>query len=301
MTCFIDAHREWFGVAPICRALDWCASTYYAYKARPPSDRALRDAWLLEQIERVYEDNYKVYGARKVWLQLHREDITVARCAVERLMRANGLVGARRGGTVKKTTKADDAAGTARPDLVDRCFTAARPNQTWVADLTYVSTGSGFCYAAFVADVYSRLIVGWALGTSLHTNLPLAALEMALWRRQADSLEGLVHHSDRGCQYTSVRYASRLDLARIAGSVGSVGDSYDNALAETTIGLYKTELIVPQGPWRTRDHLELATLEYINWFNEHRLHGACGDVPPAEYEAAYRAANPRQNHPAGIQ
>jgi transposase InsO family protein len=199
------------------------------------------------------------------------------------------------------TTRVDDQAAKALPDLVGRRFTATRPNQTWVADLTYVSTGTGFCYLALITDVFSRLIVGWAIGVSLHTNLPLAALEMALWRREPANLEGLVHHSDRGSQYTSVRYADRLDLARIAASVGSVGDSYDNALAETTIGLYKTELIDRHGPWQGRDHVELATLEYINWYNNRRLHGACRDVPPVEYEAAYWAANPARNHTDGIQ
>jgi putative transposase len=200
MTRFIDGHRERFGVTPICRVLGWNPSTYYAYKARPPSDRALRDAWLGEQIERVYADNYRVYGARKVWIQLHREGIPVARCTVERLMRDLGLEGARRGGTRKTTTRVDDQAAKALPDLVGRRFTATRPNQTWVADLTYVSTGTGFCYLALITDVFSRLIVGWAIGVSLHTNLPLAALEMALWRREAAGLEGLVHHSDRAKQ-----------------------------------------------------------------------------------------------------
>jgi putative transposase len=220
MTRFIDAHRERFGVAPICRALGWCESTYYNHKARPPSDRALRDDWLRGEIRRVYDDNYKVYGARKVWIELRREGIRVARCTVERLMREMGLEGARRGGNGKRTTKPDAAAAAALPDLVDRCFEAERPNQVWVADLTYVATAVGFVYAAFVTDVFSRMIVGWAVGTSQHANLPLAALDMAMWRREPANLEGLVHHSDRGSQYTSVRYADRLDLARIAASVG---------------------------------------------------------------------------------
>lgn len=262
MTRFIDAHRERFGVAPICRALGWASSTYYAYKKRSPSDRALRDADLCEDIARVYARNYQVYGARKVWITLRREGIAVARCTVERLMAELGLVGVRRGRKPAKTTTPDDQAAAALPDLVDRRFVASRPDELWTADLTYVPLQrGGFCYTALITDVYSRMIVGWAVGTSLATDLPLAALEMALWRRHSRDLAGLVHHSDRGCQYTSLRYADRLDLECIAASVGSVGDSYDNALMESAIGLYKTELIDHHSPWPTPLDVEFATLE----------------------------------------
>ena len=238
----------------------------------------------MSEIDRVYEENRRVYGARKVWRQLNREGISVARCTVERLMRESGLEGVRRG-KKHKTTIAD--ASAPRPaDLVDRNFVADRPNRLWVADLSYVRTWAGFCYIALVIDVFSRFIVGWALSTHLKTDLPLEALEMAIWRRDAE-LDGLVHHSDRGSQYTSIRYTERLAESGIAPSVGSVGDSYDNALAETTIGLYKTELINKEGPWRTPEQVEFATLEWIDWWNHRRLHEAIGHVPPAEKEAIY--------------
>lgn len=284
MTAYVNTHRGQHGVEPICRVLDFAPSTYWARCVRPPSDRALRDEWLVSEVERVFEANYGVYGARKVWKQLNREDIAVARCTVERLMRMRGLEGVRRGKKYK-TTIPDDA--NARPtDLVDREFAAIRPNQLWVADLTYIRTWSGRCFVALVIDAYSRLIVGWALATHLKTELPLEALEMAIWRRDA-ALDGLVHHSDRGSQYTSICYTERLDDACIAPSVGSVGDAYDNALAETTIGLYKTELLKRKGPWRTPEQVELATLEWIDWWNHRRLHEAIGHIPPAEKEANY--------------
>ncbi len=281
MSTFIDDTRERFGVEPICEVLQAAPSTYYARQTRLASARSLRDEELRKEIKRVFEANYSVYGARKVWRQLKREGVAVAKCTVERLMAEMGLQGARRGKR-KRTTTSDPSA--ARPaDLVDRQFTATRPNALWVADLTYVRTWMGHCYVALVIDAFSRMIVGWSLATHLRTELPLEALEMAIWRRQ-EALDGLVHHSDAGSQYLSIRYTERLAEAGIAPSVGSVGDSYDNALAETTIGLYKTELIEPHRPWRTAQEVELATLEWVDWFNHRRLHSACGDLPPAEFE-----------------
>ena len=293
MNAYIDAHRQEFGVEPICRVLQIAPSGYYAAKRRAPSERAERDELLKAEIVRVFEANYRCYGARKVWRQLHREGIVVARCTVERLMRTLGLSGLIRGKT-KRTTIAD--AEAARPaDLVERDFRAPAPNRLWVADLTYVRTWAGFVYAAFIIDVYSRQVVGWQIATHLRTNLALDALEMAIWRRgreQAD-LSQLVHHSDRGVQYLSIRYTERLADAGAVASVGSKGDSYDNALAESFNGLYKAELIRRYGPWRSIDDVELATLEYLDWFNHRRLHTACEDLPPAEYEAAhYRQLQP---------
>lgn len=284
---FIDTRRAEFGAEPICRTLELNASTYYASKSRPRSDRSWRDEWLTGEIRRVFEDNFRVYGARKVWLQLNREGITVARCTVARLMRQMGLQGVCRG-KPHRTTIRDDTAARA-PDLVDRQFAATRPNQLWVADFTYVRTWPGFVYAAFVIDVYSRFIVGWALTTHMRTDLPLEALEMAIWRRDHAMLDGLVHHSDAGSQYTSIRYTERLAEAGIEPSIGSIGDSFDNALAESTIGLYKAELIEARKPWRTPEQVELATLEWIDWWNHRRLHESIGDVPPAEKEMAYYA------------
>jgi putative transposase len=242
------------------------------------------DEQLKSEIVRVHEANLGVYGVRKVWRQLNREGIPVARCRVERLMRQLGLAGAVRG-RVRRTTVSGEVA--ARPgDLVERDFTAPAPNRLWVADLTYVATWSGFVYVAFVMDVYSRRIVGWRASTSLRADLALDALEQGLWTRARDARDvtGLVHHSDRGVQYLAIRYTERLDAAGAVRSVGSKGDSFDNAAAESLIGLYKTELIRRHGPWRGLDDVELATLEYVEWFNHRRLHGACGDIPPVEYE-----------------
>jgi putative transposase len=300
MIAYIDRHKDRFGVEPICRLLPIAPSTYYARKQRPPSARAVRDARLKAEIRRVYDDNFGVYGARKVWRQLHREGIPVARCTVERLMGELGLRGAVRGKTHRTTTP--DAAAPRPADLVDRDFAAQRPNRLWVADLTYVATWSGFVYVAFVIDAFSRFIVGWQTSRSLRTDLPLDALEMAIWHRQAQ-LEGLVHHSDRGSQYLSIRYTQRLAEAGAVTSVGSRGDSYDNALAETIIGLYKTELVRRRGPWRGIDDLEYATLEWVDWFNHRRLLEPIGHVPPAEFEAAFwREEDPsypvRLRHPS---
>jgi putative transposase len=285
MIAYIDRHKDQFGVEPICRVLPIAPSTYYAASRRPASARAMRDAKLKAEIVRVHAEQFGVYGARKVWRQLHREGIAVARCTVERLMGELGLEGVRRG-KGRRTTTPD--AGTARPaDLVDRHFAAQRPNQLWVADLTYVATWSGFVYVAFVIDAFSRFLVGWQAARSLRTDLALDALEMAIWRRQAQ-LDGLVHHSDRGSQYLSIRYTERLAEAGAVASVGSRGDSFDNALAETIIGLYKTELIRRRGPWKGLDEVEYATLEWVDWFNHRRLLEPIGYVPPAQFEAAFR-------------
>jgi transposase InsO family protein len=288
MVRFIDEHREEHGVEPICAQLPIAPSTYHEEKAREadPSrlpERAVRDAWLCEQIERVWKENFGVYGARKVWRQLIREKVKVARCTVERLMREMGLQGVVRG-RKRKTTIADETSP--RPaDLVQRDFTAERPNQLWVADLTYVATWQGFVYVAFVTDVFSRKIVGWRVSNTLRSDLALDALEQALHARS--DLDGLVHHSDRGVQYLSIRYTDRLAEMGIEPSVGSVGDSYDNALAETINGLYKAEVIRPNGPWRSIDEVEFATLEWVDWFNHRRLLEPIGYVPPAEFEAMY--------------
>jgi transposase InsO family protein len=263
-------------------------STYYEHKAREADPerlpaRAKRDAWLMPEALRVWQENFRVYGARKVWLQLNREGIEVARCTVERLMQRLGIQGVGRGATFK-TTVTDEAAS--RPaDLVQRAFTADRPNQLWVADITYVATWTGMIFVAFVIDVFARRIVGWRVWNSLKTDLVLDALEQALYARGGAE----VHHSDRGCQYLSIRYTERLAEAGIEFSVGSQGDSYDNALAETIIGLYKTEVIRTRGPWRHQDEVEFTTLEWVDWFNNRRLLESIGDVPPAEFEQAYYA------------
>lgn len=300
---FIDAHKDRFGVEPICTVLraHGCGiapQTYYAIKSRPPSARAVRDEELKQLISDVFHDRLKgrgVAGARKVWHLLRRDGIEVARCTVERLMRELGLQGAVRGRKVI-TTRADESAARP-PDLVERDFTAQRPNQLWVVDFTYVPTWSGMGFTAFVSDVFSRRIVGWRTAERMPTELPLDALEMALWVRQraGQELDGLVHHSDAGSQYTSIRYATRLVDAGALASIGSVGDSYDNAMAESVIGLYKTECVKIDGPFRTVDELELATLSWVHWFNEHRLHSSIGYVPPVEHETAYyREVNARQ-------
>jgi transposase InsO family protein len=285
MIAYIDEHKHRFGVEPICRHLPIAPSTYYAAKSRPSSTRHLRDEELKVEIARVHAANFGVYGARKVWRQLQRQGTAVARCTVERLMRELGLEGVRRGRT-RRTTVPDTAA--ARPaDLVERDFSASRPNELWVADLTYVATWSGFVYVAFVVDAFSRFIVGWQISRSLRADLALDALEMAIWARK-DELDGLIHHSDRGSQYLSIRYTERLGEAGAVTSVGSRGDSYDNALAETIIGLYKTELIRRRGPWKGIDDVEFGTLEWVDWFNHRRLLEPIGDVPPAEFEAEHR-------------
>ena len=289
MVQFIDEHRDAYGVEPICDVLPIAPSTYYTHRARriDPTQRparSVRDESLRLEIQRVWNENLAVYGADKVWRQLGREDVDVARCTVERLMRTMGLRGATRGRAFTITTKADETA-MRPPDLVERNFTATRPNQLWVADITYVATWLGFAYVAFVIDVFSRRIVGWRVSNSLRSDLALDALEQALHARPDAS--GVVHHSDRGVQYTSIRYTERLAAAGVERSVGSVGDSYDNALAESINGLYKTEVIHRRGPWRTIDAVEYATLVWVDWFNNRRLLAPIGYVPPAEYEDVY--------------
>ena len=292
---YIDSRRGRWGVEPICRVLQFAPATYYAAKARPPSARQVRDEVLRVEISRVFAENFAVYGADKIWTQLRREGIPVARCTVERLMRSLGLQGARRGRAFKRTTIPDELA--IRPaDLVERRFAAPGPNRLWVADLTYVKTHSGWVYVAFVIDVFSRFIVGWQASTSLRSDLALDALEMAIYSRRHRDLSALVHHSDRGVQYLSIRYTERLAEAGAVASVGSRGDSYDNALAESFHGLYKTELIGRRGPWRSVEDVEWATLTYVEWFNHRRLHGEIGMVPPAEYEVTYY----RQTEPARL-
>lgn len=292
MVAFIDAHREAYGVEPICRVLQTAPSWYYEQKARVAQPervpaRAQRDAVLRPVIDRVWRANRRAYGAKKVWKALHREGERVARCTVARLMKADGLHGVVRGRRVRTTIP--DTQAERPQDLVQRHFTATRPNQLWVSDFTYVSTWRGFVYVAFVIDVFSRRIVGWRASTSWRTDLALDALEQALYDR--DTNEPLVHHSDRGVQYLSIRYTERLADAGIEPSVGSRGDSYDNALAKTLIGLYKTEVIYHDGPWRGLEHVELATLEWVSWFNTVRLLEPLGYVPPAEFEAQYHTSH----------
>lgn len=290
MRAFVDQHRDTYGVEPICKVLQIAPSGYrrHAVRQRNPAlrcQRARRDDILIPQIERVWQVNLQVYGADKVWHQLNREGVTVARCTVERLMRRLGLQGVRRGKVVR-TTLSD--AATPRPlDRVNRQFKADRPNQLWVSDFTYVSTWQGWLYVAFVIDVFARRIVGWRVSSSMHTDFVLDALEQALYARQPERNDALVHHSDRGSQYVSIRYSERLAEAGIEPSVGSKGDSYDNALAETINGLYKAELIHRRAPWKTREAVELATLEWVSWFNHHRLLEPIGYIPPAEAEANY--------------
>jgi len=289
MVEFIDEHRDEYGVEPICAVLPIAPSTYHEQKARLADStrlpaRLVRDAWLREEIERVWKENRSVYGARKVWLQLNREGFDVARCTVERLMRQMGLHGVIRGGKYKKTTIVDEASQLPA-DLVKRDFTADRPNQLWVADITYVATWVGFVYVAFVTDVFSRRIVGWRVSKSLRSDLALDALEQALHARP--DKENLIHHSDHGVQYLSIRYTERLAEAGVEPSVGTVGDSYDNAMAETIFGLFKAEVIWPNGPWKGLEEVEFAVLEWVDWFNNRRLLEPIGDIPPAEFEAMY--------------
>jgi len=281
---FIAANKARWGVEPICRVLQVAPSTYYATVSRSPSARAVRDPTLKATITRVWTEHQRVYGADKVWAQRKREGIAVARCTVERLMRALGLRGVVRGKASVRTTLGDAAAE--RPaDPVQRQFRAPAPNRLWVADLTYVKTHTGWVYVAFVVDVFSRYVVGWQASRSLRTDLALDALEMAVWRRRGQELAGLVHHADRGAQYLAIRSTERLAEAGVVASVGTRGDSDDNALAESFNGLDKTELIRHRGPWRGLDDVEYATLEYVDWFNQRRLHGELGMVPPAELEA----------------
>jgi putative transposase len=291
MKAFIDEHREVYGVEPICRVLPIAPSTYYEHAARKADPdrrpaRERRDAELCQEIRRVFVANFGVYGVRKVWRQMQREGIAVARCTVARLMRQMGLKGVVRGKTIR-TTISDTAAPCPR-DRVNRQFKAPRPNALWVSDFTFVATWSGFVYVAFVIDAFARRIVGWRVSRSARAEFVLDALEQALHDRQPWRAN-LIHHSDRGVQYVSLKYTERLAEAGIEPSVGSVGDSYDNALAETVIGLFKTEVIHRRSPWRSFESVEFATLEWVDWYNNRRLLESIGSIPPAEAEAAYYA------------
>ena len=293
MVSFIDAHRKVYGVEPICRVLPIAPSTYHAHTARrieptKRSARARRDDALGPEVRRVFEENFRVYGVRKVWRQLRREGFDVARCTVARLMRAMGLAGVIRGKPVRTTIS--DRAAPCPLDRVNRQFRAPAPNMLWVSDFTYVATWAGFVYVAFVIDTYARRIVGWRASRTAHASFVLDALEQALHDRRPVHRGGLVHHSDRGSQYVSIKYTERLAEAGIEPSVGSVGDSYDNALAETINGLYKAEVIHRRGPWRNFEAVEYATLEWVDWFNHRRLLEPIGNIPPAEAEELYYAA-----------
>jgi putative transposase len=292
MIAFIDDHRTVYGVEPICGMLRIAPSTYHAHAAQRTdparaSPRARQDLVLMAQIQRVHAANFGVYGARKVWRQLGREGITVARCTVERLMRRLGLRGAVRGKEIRTTIP--DKTSPCPADKVNRQFWAPHPNALWVSDFTYVATWQGFVYVAFVIDVFARRIVGWRVSRTAHADFVLDALEQALHDRRPLQ-GGLIHHSDRGSQYVAIRYTERLLEAGIEPSVGSVGDSYDNALAETINGLFKTEVIRRRGPWRSMEAVEFATLEWVDWFNNRRLLEPIGNIPPAEAEARYYAA-----------
>jgi putative transposase len=292
MKGFIDEHREVYGVEPICRVLPIAPSTDYEHAARKADPdrrpaRERRDAELCREIRRVFAANFGVYGVRKVWRQMQREGIEVARCTVARLMRQMGLKGVVRGRSIRTTVS--DAAAPCPRDRVNRQFTAPRPNALWVSDFTYVATWSGFVYVAFVIDAFARRIVGWRVSRSARAEFVLDALEQALHERQPLQRAGLIHHSDRGVQYVSIKYTERLAEAGIEPSVGSVGDSYDNALAETVIGLFKAEVIHQRGPWRSFESVEFATLEWVDWYNNRRLLEPIGNIPPAEAEAAYYA------------
>jgi transposase InsO family protein len=290
MKAFIDEHRDTYGVEPICKELPIAPSTYHAHAAlcADPSRlsaRAQRDSVMRSEIRRVWEENFQVYGIRKVWRQLRREGFTIARCTVARLMAEMELAGVVRGKPVKTTVR--DRSTPCPEDRVNRQFRAPRPNALWVSDFTYVATCPGFVYVAFVIDAYARRIVGWRVSRSARADFVLDALEQALHERRPIQRDGLVHHSDRGVQYLSIKYTERLAEADIAPSVGSVGDSYDNALAETVIGLFKTEVIHRRGPWRGIEAVEFATLEWVHWFNHRRLLEPIGNIPPAEAEHLY--------------
>jgi transposase InsO family protein len=282
----VDEHGDRFGVEPICRVLGYrSASTVYARRSRPPSARKRRDEQVLTAITEARTGHAACYGARRTWVELRRRGVSVARCTVERIMREQGLVGVQRGGRRPRTTT-PDAAAARPPDLVNRNFTAERPDQLWLSDITYVPTWEGFVYVAFVTDAFSRRIVGWQTADHLRTDLPLQALEMALWNRKVRDGQ-TVHHSDAGSQYTSIRYTTRLSDVGIMPSVGTVADSYDNAMAEAVNGTFKAELIERRGPWKTRAQTEIAIYEWISWYNHARIHTSIGDIPPAEYEINY--------------
>jgi putative transposase len=293
MISFIEDHRETYGVEPICRVLPIAPSTYHEHAARRRdparrSERAKRDEELKADVQRVFDDNFGVYGVRKVWRQLLRENVAVARCTVERLMRGLGLQGVVRGRSVRTTIS--DQSAPCPLDHVNRQFHAEAPNRLWLSDFTYVATWSGFVYVAFIIDAFARRIVGWRVSRTAHAGFVLDALEQALHERRPTRSEGLIHHSDRGSQYVSIKYTERLAAAGIEPSVGSVGDSYDNALAESVNGLYKAEVIHRRGPWRSMEAVEFATLEWVDWFNHRRLLEPIGNIPPAEAEQRYYAS-----------
>lgn len=301
MVSFIDTHKETYGIEPICKCLPIAPSAYHEEKARQRDmtrlpERKQLDLRLKEKILRLWNENFRVYGVRKVWLQLEREGTSAARCTVARLMHEMGLRGAVRGKRCFTTVSKDSSPRP--PDLVDRKFVALRPNQLWVADFTFVATWNGFVYVAFVIDVFSRKIVGWRAAGSMRTDLVLDALEQALYDR--GDKEGLVHHSDRGVQYLSIRYTERLAEAGVHASVGTTGDSYDNAMAESIIGLFKTEVIRRQGPWRNLEMVEFATLEWVDWFNNRRLLEPIGNIPPNELEEMYHCTRENPTAVAGL-
>ena len=300
IVAYIDEHKERFGVEPICEVLreagvQVAPSSYYAAKTRPPSARSLKDAATTRVIVEVHAENYCVYGVRKVHAELARRGYRVAQCTVRRLMRNAGLRGINRSKGPRTTIPG--AGSDTRPDLVERRFSATRPDQLWVADITYCRTFAGWVYAAFVLDVFSRRVVGWQLSTSLRTDLALDALEMGIWTRQhaGHDVSGLIHHSDKGSQYLAIRYTQRLAEAGAVASVGSTGDSYDNAMAEAFNSLFKAELVRNRGPWKSIDDLEIAVAEYVDWFNHRRLHGELGLIPPAEFESNYRQEHYRHH------
>jgi putative transposase len=279
---YVDEHRGRFGVEPICRVLDVSASAYYQRASGERSQRVIEDERLLGVITTTHEANYFAYGYRKVWLALRRAGEPVGRDHVKRLMRQAGIQGAKRRGKPWRTTTPDPAASRS-PDRVNRDFTAERPDALWVADFTYVRCYEGIVFFSFVIDVYSRRIVGWQFAGHMRTDLVLDALRMALTRRQAGADVDLIHHSDAGSQYTSSAFQQVLDDHHVLGSIGSVGDAYDNALAESFVDTFKTELISDR-VWQTRTQLELAIVEWVAWFNNDRLHQSLGDIPPAEFE-----------------
>jgi putative transposase len=299
---FIDEHRDRFGVEPICSALGASASAYYERRSGRRSARRVEDERLLAKIEEVHAGAYHAYGSRRVWKELRRRGETVARCTVERLMRENGIQGAKRRGKPWRTTT-PDPAGKRKPDLVERDFTAERPNELWVADFTHLRTWEGMVFFSFVIDVFSRKVVGWQLATNMRTDLVLDALRMALGLRSPGADVALVHHSDRGSQYTSAEFTQALDDAEVLGSLGSTGDAYDNALAESFVDSFKTELIAER-TWRSVAQAELAIVEWVAWFNHGRLHSSIGDIPPVEFEDNYRerveaAPPPGSTRPTG--
>lgn len=300
---FISGHKDAFGVEPVCRVLTengWqiAPGTYYAAAGRPPSARAVRDAEIVAEIRRMRTEYEEVYGARKTWLELNRRGRRVARCTVERVMRRSGMCGARRGRQLRTTVPGTGPGHERAKDLLKRDFTAAAPNRRWVADFTYVATLAGTVYVAFTVDIYSRMVTGWAAAGHKRAKLVLDALDMALWHRSRAGHRpgpGLVHHSDAGSQYTSIAFTAHLAAEDIVPSIGTVGDALDNALMESAIGLYKTELIKPRGPWKDLSGVELTTAEYVDWYNAQRIHTAIGDVPPDEFEATYYAQHqPRE-------